>query len=77
MGEYYSYENGLETHTSFKENGDISRLFYRRESGRGATANVITVLDNQAHGECVYLNWRANPYRHVSKHHYQLIYRNK
>ncbi|CAF2220699.1 unnamed protein product [Rotaria magnacalcarata] len=77
LGEYYSYENGLETHTSFKKNGNIDRLFYRRESGRGATANIITVLDNHALGECVYLNWKENPFRHVSKHHYQLIYRDK
>ncbi len=26
LGEYYSYENGLETHTSFKANSDIDRL---------------------------------------------------
>ncbi|CAF4685329.1 unnamed protein product [Rotaria sp. Silwood1] len=77
LGEYYSYENGLETHTSLKENGDIDRLFYRRESGRGATANIITVLDNHAMGECFNLIWRENPFDHVSKHHFELIYRDK
>jgi hypothetical protein len=77
LGEYYSYENGLETHTSFKENGDINRLFYRRQSGLGATASIITILDNQALGECYILNWRSNPYQHISKHHYELIYRDK
>jgi len=77
LGEYYSYENGLETHTSFKENGNIDRLFYRRQSGLGATANIITILDNRAHGECYTVNWRANPTEHISKHHYELIYRDK
>ncbi|CAF4207125.1 unnamed protein product [Rotaria socialis] len=77
MGEYYSYENGLESHTSFKENGDIDRLFYRRESGRGATANIITVLDNHALGECFRLIWRENPFDHISKNHFELIYRDK
>jgi hypothetical protein len=77
LGEYYSYENGLETHTSFKENGDINRLFYRRQSGLGATASIITILDNQALGECYILNWRSNPHQHISKHHYELIYRDK
>src|ERR1700723_302837 len=52
LGEYYSYENGLETHTSFKDNGDINRLFYRRQSGLGATASIATILDNHALGEC-------------------------
>ncbi|CAF4162205.1 unnamed protein product, partial [Rotaria sordida] len=77
LGEYYSYENGLEAHTSLKENGDIDRLFYRRESGRGATANIITVLDNHAIGECFNLIWRENPFDHASKHHFELIYRDK
>jgi hypothetical protein len=77
LGEYYSYENGLETHTSFKENGDIDRLLYRRQSGLGATASIITILDNQAHGECYTVNWRENPAEHISKHHYELIYRDK
>ncbi len=77
MGEYYSYENGLEAHTSLKDNGDVERLFYRRQSGLGATANIITILDNYALGECFNLNWRANPFDHVSKHHYELIYRDK
>jgi hypothetical protein len=77
LGEYYSYENGLETHTSFKKNGDIDRLFYRRQSGLGATANIITILDNHALGECFILNWRSNPSQHISKHHYELIYRDK
>jgi hypothetical protein len=77
LGEYYSYENGLETHSAFKDNGDIERLFYRRQSGLGATASVITILDNYALGECFNLNWRENPFEHVSKHHYELIYRDK
>ncbi|CAF4565877.1 unnamed protein product, partial [Rotaria socialis] len=37
LGEFYSYENGLETHTSLKENGVVDRRSYRRESGAGAT----------------------------------------
>lgn len=77
LGEYYSYENGLETHTSFKINGDIDRLFYRRQSGLGANANIITILNNQALGECYAINWRANPFQHISKHYYELIYRDK
>jgi hypothetical protein len=77
LGEYYSYENGLEAHSSFRDNGDIERLFYRRQSGLGATASVITILDNFALGECFNLNWRENPFEHSSKHHYELIYRDK
>ncbi len=77
LGEYYSYENGLEAHTSLKDNGDIDRLFYRRQSGLGATANIITILDNYALGECFNLIWRENPLDHMSKNHYQLIYRDK
>lgn len=77
LGDYYSYENGLETHTSFKLNGDIDRLFYRRQSGLGANANIITVLDNRALGECYNIIYRANPAQHISKHHYELIYRDK
>ena len=57
--------------------GDIDRLFYRRQSGLGATANIITILDNHALGECFNLNWRENPLEHMSKHHYELIYRDK
>jgi hypothetical protein len=77
LGEYYSYENGYEAHSSFQDNGNIDRLFYRRQSGLGARANVITILDHHAIGECFNLNWRANPFDHVSKHHYELIYRDK
>ena len=77
VDEYDSYENGLETHTSFKSNGEIDRRFFRRESGLGANANIITVLNNQFNGECFLLNWRENPAEHVSKHHYELIYRDK
>jgi hypothetical protein len=77
LGEYYSYENGLEAHTSLRDNGDVERLFYRRQSGLGATANIITILDNYALGECFRLNWRENPMEHVSKYHYELIYRDK
>ncbi|CAM4839283.1 unnamed protein product [Rotaria magnacalcarata] len=62
LSEYYSYENGLETHTSFIENGDINRLFYRRKSDSSATANLIRVLEKHAHGDCVYLNWRNRKY---------------
>ncbi len=77
LGEYYSYENGYETHTSLRDNGDVDRLFYRRQSGLGATASVITILDHFAIGECFNLNWRENPFEHASKHHYELIYRDK
>ena len=77
LGEYYSYENGLETHTSFKKNGGITREFRRRQSGLGATANIITILNNQFVGECYMINWRSNPFQHESKHHYELIYRDK
>ncbi|CAF4021978.1 unnamed protein product, partial [Adineta steineri] len=77
LGEYYSYENGLETHTSFKENGNIDRLFYRRQSGLGANANIITILNNQLLGECYTINWRSKPFQHISKQHYELIYRDK
>ena len=77
VGEYYSYENDLETHTSLKPNGNVDRLFYRRQSGLGAIANIITIIDNQALEECVVLNWRENPLQHVSKHHYELIVRDK
>jgi hypothetical protein len=77
LGVYYSYENGYETHTSLRDNGDVDRLFYRRQSGLGATASVITILDHFAIGECFNLNWRENPFEHASKHHYELIYRDK
>jgi hypothetical protein len=77
LGEYYSYENGLEAHSSFRDNGEIERLFYRRQSGLGATANIITILDNYALGECFRLNWRQNSFEHSSKYHYELIYRDK
>jgi hypothetical protein len=77
LGEYYSYENGLEAHTAFKDNGEIERLFYRRQSGLGATANIITILDNYVLGECFNINWRENPLEHASKQHYEVIYRDK
>lgn len=77
LGEYYSYENGLETHTSFEPTGILARRFYRRQSGLGASANIITILDNQAMGECFQLNWRENPAQHISKQHFELISRDK
>ncbi len=77
MGEYYSYENGYETHTSLRDNGEVDRFFYRRQSGLGATANIITVLDHRAVGECFRLDWRENPFEHSSKNHYELIYRDR
>ena len=77
LGDYYSYENGLETHTSFQITGEIARLFYRRQSGLGATAGISTILDHQAIGECIHLNWRENPAQHISKQHYELISRDK
>ena len=70
LGEFYSYENGLETHSSFKENGDIERRFYRRESGAGATRkDTGGLLVNEDIGECFQLSQRDN--------HFQLIYRDK
>ena len=70
VGEYYSYENGLETHSSFKDNGDIERSFYRRESGAGALRkDTGGLLVNQAIGECYRLSFRET--------HFQLIYRDK
>jgi len=78
LGDYYSYsENGLETHTSFKDNGDIDRRYYRRQSGLGATASVITLLDHSALGECIQMNYRSNPFEHASTYHYELILRDK
>lgn len=70
VGEYYSYENGLETHSSFKENGDVERSFYRRESGAGALRkDTGGLLVNQAIGECYRLSYRTT--------HFQMIYRDK
>ncbi|CAF3877687.1 unnamed protein product, partial [Rotaria sordida] len=70
LGEYYSYENGLEAHSSFKENGDIDRLFYRRESGAGATRKDSGgFLVNRDIGECFQLTLKLN--------YYELIYRDK
>ena len=77
LGEFYSYENGYETHSLFKENGDVDRLYYRRQSGLGATANIITILDHHSLGECFNLRWIENPIEHFSKYHYQLIVRDK
>ncbi|CAF5131579.1 unnamed protein product, partial [Rotaria magnacalcarata] len=74
LSEYYSYENGLETHTSFIENDDINRLFYRRKSDSSATANLIRILEKHAHGDCLYLNWKVNPFRHFMKHLLAVIY---
>jgi hypothetical protein len=70
IGEFYSYENGLETHSSFKENGDIERRFYRRESGAGAIRkDTGGFLVNEDIGECFKLTNRFN--------YYELIYRDK
>jgi hypothetical protein len=70
LGEYYSYENGLETHSSFKENGDIERRFYRRESGAGATRkDTGGLLVHEDLGECFKLSLRLN--------YYELIYQDK
>ncbi len=70
LGEFYSYENGLETHTSLKENGDIERRFYRRESGAGATRkDTGGQLVHEDIGECFKLALRQN--------YYELIYRDK
>ncbi len=70
IGEFYSYENGLETHSSFKENGDIERKFYRRESGAGATRkDTGGFLVSEDIGECFKLIKRFN--------YYELIYRDK
>jgi hypothetical protein len=69
-GEYYSYENGLETHTSLKETGDIDRRFYRRESGAGATKkDTGGLLVNEDLGECHRLIHRSD--------YFELIYRDK
>jgi hypothetical protein len=70
IGEFYSYENGLETHSSFKENGDIERRFYRRESGAGATRKDSGgQLVNEDIGQCFQLIIKQN--------YYELIYRDK
>ncbi|CAF4547228.1 unnamed protein product [Rotaria sp. Silwood2] len=70
LGEYYSHENGLETHTSLKLNGDIDRLYYRRESGAGATQKDSGgLLVSKDVGECFQLN--------LKRYYYELIYRDK
>ncbi|CAF1638990.1 unnamed protein product, partial [Adineta ricciae] len=70
IGEFYSYENGLETHSSFKDNGDIERRFYRRETGAGATRkDTGGLLVNEDLGECFKLTKRQN--------YYEIIYRDK
>ena len=70
LGEYYSHENGLETHTSFQPNGDIYRRFYQRESGAGATrTNRAIHLVNNHTGQCFQLT--------IKQQFYQLIYRDK
>ncbi len=70
LGEFYSYENGLESHSSFKENGDIERRFYRRESGAGATRkDTGGLLVNEDIGECFRLTHK--------QFYYELIYRDK
>jgi hypothetical protein len=70
LGEFYSYENGLETHSSFKDNGDIERRFYRRESGAGATRkDTGGHLVNEDIGECFKLSLKQN--------YYELIFRDK
>jgi len=43
LEEYYLYENGLEIHTTFKENEEIERKFYRRESGVGKREKIQEV----------------------------------
>lgn len=70
LGEYYSYEDGLETSTSLKENGDIERRFYRRESGAGATrkdSGGLLVRENI--GQCFQL--------HLKQNYFQIICRDK
>ncbi|CAF4948339.1 unnamed protein product, partial [Rotaria socialis] len=55
LGEFYSYENGLETHTSLKENGTVDRRSYRRESGAGATrkdGGDLLVTQDLGHCSC-------------------------
>lgn len=70
LGEFYSYENGLEAHSSFKDNGDIERRFYRRESGAGATRKDSgLLLVNEDIGFCFQFNFKLN--------FYQLIYQDK
>jgi hypothetical protein len=70
VGEFYSYENGFETHSSFKDNGDIERRFYRRESGAGATRkHTGGFLVNEDIGECFKLTQRQN--------YFEIIYRDK
>lgn len=70
LGEYYSYENGLETHTSFKENGDIDRSFYRRESGAGATRKDSGgLLVNEDLGQCFQITHKQT--------YYEVIYLDK
>ncbi|CAF4888637.1 unnamed protein product [Rotaria socialis] len=70
LGEFYSYENGLETHTSLKENGTVDRRSYRRESGAGATRkDGGDLLVTQDLGHCYQLTVRQN--------YYELIYRDE
>ena len=70
IGEFYSYENGLETHSSFKENGDIERRFYRRESGAGAIRKDSgLLLVNEDIGLCFQFQIKQN--------YYQMIYQDK
>ncbi|CAF4443122.1 unnamed protein product [Rotaria socialis] len=70
LGEFYSYENGLETHTSLKENGVVDRRSYRRESGAGATRkDGGDLLVTQDLGHCYQLTVRQN--------YYELIYRDE
>ena len=70
LGEFYSYENGLETHSSFKDNGDIERRFYRRESGAGAIRKDSgLLLVNEDIGSCFQFQ--------LKNHFYQMIYQDK
>ncbi|CAF1503268.1 unnamed protein product [Rotaria magnacalcarata] len=70
LGEFYSYENGYETHTSLKENGVVDRRSYRRESGAGATRkDGGDLLVTQDLGQCYQLTLKQN--------YYELIYRDK
>ena len=68
IGEYYSYENGLECHSSFRENGQIQRSFYRRESGSGATRKDSQgLLVNEDQSECFRLERKQDFFQLISR----------
>ena len=70
VGEFYSYENGLEIHSSFKDNRDIERRFYRREPGAGASRKDSGILlVHEDIGLCFQFQHKTN--------YYQLIYQDK